>query len=32
MMDLSGVASALHARLPELGELMAERIRADVDA
>ncbi|WP_432032942.1 PucR family transcriptional regulator [Streptomyces antibioticus] len=31
-MDLSGVASALHARLPELGELMAERIRADVDA
>ncbi|MFF4352844.1 PucR family transcriptional regulator [Streptomyces sp. NPDC001530] len=31
-MDLSGVASALHARLPELGERMAQRIRSDVDA
>ncbi|WP_406178314.1 PucR family transcriptional regulator [Streptomyces sp. NBC_00996] len=31
-MDLSGVASALLARLPELGERMAQRIRAEVDA
>ncbi|MFJ5775268.1 PucR family transcriptional regulator [Streptomyces sp. NPDC093094] len=31
-MDLSGVASALHARLPELGERIAGRIRADVKA
>jgi hypothetical protein len=31
-MDLSGVASALHARLPELGVRIAERIRADVEA
>ncbi|MFJ8111253.1 PucR family transcriptional regulator [Streptomyces sp. NPDC096132] len=31
-MDLSGVASALHARLPELGERMAQRIRSDVEA
>jgi hypothetical protein len=31
-MDLSGVASALHTRLPELGERMAQRIRSDVDA
>lgn len=31
-MDLSGVVSALHGRLPELGERMAQRIRADVEA
>ncbi len=31
-MNISGVVSALHARLPELGERMAERIRSDVDA
>ncbi|WP_425314610.1 PucR family transcriptional regulator [Streptomyces bicolor] len=31
-MDISGVVSALHARLPELGERMAQRIRSDVDA
>lgn len=31
-MNLSGVVSALQTRLPELGELMARRIRADVDA
>jgi hypothetical protein len=31
-MDFSGVASALHAKLPELGERMARRIRSDVDA
>nr|BBJ47840.1 hypothetical protein SAVMC3_04690 [Streptomyces avermitilis] len=31
-MDLSGVVSALQARLPELGERMAQRIRSDVDA
>lgn len=31
-MDLTGVASALQARLPELGERMAGRIRSDVDA
>jgi hypothetical protein len=30
--DLSVVVSALHARLPELGERMAQRIRSDVDA
>lgn len=32
MMDISGVAAALHSRLPELGERIARRIRADVDA
>lgn len=31
-MNLSGVVSALQARLPELGERMAQRIRSDVDA
>ncbi|MFF5184487.1 PucR family transcriptional regulator [Streptomyces sp. NPDC000345] len=31
-MDLSGVTAALHARLPELGERMAQRIRSDVEA
>ncbi|WP_340384310.1 helix-turn-helix domain-containing protein [Streptomyces sp. SS7] len=31
-MDLSGVTSALHARLPELGERMARRIRSAVPA
>ncbi|MFD9330338.1 PucR family transcriptional regulator [Streptomyces sp. NPDC060065] len=31
-MDLSGVAAALHARLPEFGERMAQRIRSDIDA
>ncbi|MFF0001264.1 PucR family transcriptional regulator [Streptomyces avermitilis] len=31
-MDISGVVSALLARLPELGERMAQRIRSDVDA
>src|SRR4051794_1073871 len=31
-MDFSGVAAAIHARLPELGERLAERIRSDVDA
>ncbi|MGW2889843.1 PucR family transcriptional regulator [Streptomyces griseoruber] len=31
-MDLSGVTSALHARLPELGERMAQRIRSAVPA
>ncbi len=31
-MNLSGVFSALHARLPQLGERMAQRIRSDVDA
>ncbi|MFC5908929.1 PucR family transcriptional regulator [Streptacidiphilus monticola] len=29
-MDLSGVATALHARLPELGERMARRILRDI--
>ncbi|MFF3511759.1 PucR family transcriptional regulator [Streptomyces sp. NPDC002573] len=31
-MDFRGVAGALHARLPELGERIAERIQADVVA
>ncbi|MBQ0986807.1 helix-turn-helix domain-containing protein [Streptomyces sp. F63] len=31
-MDLSDVAAVLHARVPELGEQMALRIRAQVDA
>ncbi|MFF9038243.1 PucR family transcriptional regulator [Streptomyces sp. NPDC014892] len=31
-MDISGVAAALHSRLPELGERIAGRIRSDVDA
>ncbi|TQJ37383.1 MULTISPECIES: PucR family transcriptional regulator [Streptomyces] len=31
-MDISGVAAALHSRLPELGERIAQRIRSDVDA
>ncbi|MFE1441452.1 PucR family transcriptional regulator [Streptomyces sp. NPDC058739] len=31
-MVLSGVAAALHARLPELGDRIAETIRADVEA
>jgi hypothetical protein len=31
-MDVSGVVSALHARLPQLGERIAQRIRADVEA
>ncbi|MFI5683115.1 PucR family transcriptional regulator [Streptomyces sp. NPDC051636] len=31
-MDFSGVAAAIHARLPELGERLAERIRSDVEA
>ncbi|MEU6371483.1 helix-turn-helix domain-containing protein [Streptomyces sp. NPDC046931] len=31
-MDFSGVAAALHSRLPELGERIAERIRCDVVA
>lgn len=31
-MDLAGVTSALHARLPELGERMAQRIRSAVPA
>ncbi|WP_244904957.1 PucR family transcriptional regulator [Streptomyces prasinopilosus] len=31
-MDLSEVAAALHARVPELGERMALRIRSQVDA
>ncbi|MFC8265971.1 PucR family transcriptional regulator [Streptomyces cinereoruber] len=31
-MDLSGVAAALHARLPELAGRMALRIRSEVDA
>ncbi|MEU7060698.1 helix-turn-helix domain-containing protein [Streptomyces sp. NPDC046197] len=31
-MDFSGVVAALHARLPELGERMAQRIRSDIDA
>ncbi|MFJ5534875.1 PucR family transcriptional regulator [Streptomyces sp. NPDC093261] len=30
-MDFSGVAGALHGRLPLLGERIAERIRSDVD-
>ncbi|WP_268270441.1 helix-turn-helix domain-containing protein [Streptomyces sp. MNU76] len=31
-MDISGVAAALHSRLPELGERIAGRIRSDVVA
>ncbi|MGV9249561.1 PucR family transcriptional regulator [Streptomyces sp. NPDC003710] len=31
-MDFSGVAAALHSRLPELGERIAKRIRSDVVA
>ncbi|MEU6549213.1 helix-turn-helix domain-containing protein [Streptomyces sp. NPDC046915] len=31
-MDFSGVVAAIHARLPELGERLAERIRSDVEA
>ncbi|MER6126818.1 helix-turn-helix domain-containing protein [Streptomyces sp. NPDC001795] len=31
-MDLSDVVAAIHARLPELGERMALRIRSDVDS
>ncbi|MEV0175916.1 helix-turn-helix domain-containing protein [Streptomyces sp. NPDC050803] len=31
-MNISGVVAALTARLPELGEVMAQRIRSDVDA
>lgn len=31
-MEISGVAAALHSRLPELGERIAQRIRSDVDA
>jgi hypothetical protein len=31
-MDLSDVGAALHARLPELGERMARRIRAEVES
>ncbi|MFF4399538.1 PucR family transcriptional regulator [Streptomyces sp. NPDC001480] len=31
-MDFSGVVAAIHARLDELGERLAERIRSDVEA
>ncbi|MFE0513734.1 PucR family transcriptional regulator [Streptomyces sp. NPDC058964] len=31
-MDFSGVAASMHARLPELGERLAERIRSDAAA
>jgi hypothetical protein len=31
-MDLSGVAAGLHARLPELGERMALRIRSEIES